>query len=106
MSNQPPVDTIRDRNLRADIWRNEKDGKADFVVEFYRTYKDDAGNYHKTNTLRDSDVLRAEKVLDRAYDKLTELKRDVYREPGRTSEQSDTSREFDRSRRSAPRARR
>lgn len=53
MSNNPPVETLRDGALKASIFRNEGDNGPFFNTIFSKTYKDELGE------------LRRELALDR-----------------------------------------
>jgi hypothetical protein len=53
--------------LHVAVWKNKTDNGADvYSVKMERNYKDADGNYHSTPYLRDSDLLRAEKLLELA----------------------------------------
>ncbi len=57
MANQP-TETLRDGSLKATIWKNEGEKGAFFSVTLTRTYKDDAGNYHDSDSFSGSELLR------------------------------------------------
>jgi len=73
MANQPK-DTLRDGLLRATIWKNEGEKGAFFSVNLSRSYQDDAGNYHDSDSFSGSELLRIAHLATRAYDRISELR--------------------------------
>lgn len=73
MANQP-TDTLRDGSLKATIWKNEGEKGAFFSVNLSRTYKDDAGNYHDSDSFSGSELLRIAHLASRAYDRISDLR--------------------------------
>jgi len=70
--NQKPVVTLKDRFIKADIWKNGSKNGDFYSVSISRTYK--AGSEYKSaNSFSGSDTLVAARLLTRAYDKVTEL---------------------------------
>jgi hypothetical protein len=68
-TNNKPIITLRDRGLKASIWRDhDKQGKPYYPVTITRTYKDDQGNYHDTDRLLGDELLRMARLCERAYD--------------------------------------
>ena len=62
-----PVDTIRDRELKATIWKNFGKSGTFFTVEISRTYKDDQGKYHPSHSFNQDQLLRVSRLADIAY---------------------------------------
>ena len=73
MANQP-TETLRDGSLKATIWKNEGEKGAFFSVNLTRTYKDDAGNYHDSDSFSGTELLRIAHLASRAYDRVSELR--------------------------------
>ena len=73
MANQP-TETLRDGSLKATIWKNEGEKGAFFSVNLSRTYKDEAGNYHDSDSFSGSELLRIAHLASRAYDQVSELR--------------------------------
>ena len=73
MANQP-TETLRDGSLKATIWKNEGDKGTFFSVNLSRTYKDDAGNYHDSDSFSGTELLRIAHLATRAYDLMSELR--------------------------------
>ena len=74
MANQP-TETLRDGSLKATIWKNEGEKGAFFSVNLSRTYKDEAGNYHDSDSFSGSELLRIAHLASRAYDQVSQLRR-------------------------------
>jgi hypothetical protein len=70
--------------ITAAIWRNENKGQAFYSVTIQRSYKDAEGNWKSSDSLNESDLLLAAKVLDLAHTKISEL-----RASDRKAEQSE-----------------
>lgn len=76
MTQQPtnqPVDTIREGNLKATIWLNgTKDGeKAPFYsVQITRTWRDDKGDFHDSDSFSGTELLRVARLAHIAYDEI------------------------------------
>lgn len=49
-TNSKPVETIRDGAIKASIWKNEGEKGPFYSVKITRTYTDDAGNYHDSDS--------------------------------------------------------
>ena len=75
-----PVETLRDGSIKAAIWRNESENGPFHGVTFARTYTDDKGERHDTDSFSGTQLLRLARLADKAYDrtaKLTKTARDV-----------------------------
>lgn len=77
-----PVETLRDGSIRATIWKNSSE-KGDFYsVQITRTWQDDEGNYHDSDSFSGSQLLRVAHLAAKAYDRTAELRRDAKEEEG------------------------
>lgn len=66
--NNSPAAQLRDGSIKATIWRNIQDsGKTRYSTELSRSYTDQQGNWHDTNSLSGSELLRAANLLIQAY---------------------------------------
>jgi hypothetical protein len=78
MSNETknkPVATLRDGLLKANIWANDSDKGTRFSVGgVIRSYTDKEGKWVETTSLHSGDILRAARLLEKAYDKLAALR--------------------------------
>ena len=72
-----PVDTLRDRSIKASIWRNEteKDGRKRvfFTTSYSRTYEDDDGNLRDSHSFSGAQNLQVARLAQKAYDRELEL---------------------------------
>jgi hypothetical protein len=69
-----PVSTIRDGSLKATVWRN-KGEKGDFhSVRFTRTWRDDQGTFHDSDSFSGTELLRLAHLAAKAYDQLASLR--------------------------------
>ncbi|PIN80153.1 hypothetical protein COV11_04520 [Candidatus Woesearchaeota archaeon CG10_big_fil_rev_8_21_14_0_10_30_7] len=77
MENVQPEKRFQAGAISATVWKNtqQKDGKEFdfFSVSLQRSYKDQAGAWKHTTSLRSNDVPKAKLVLDKAWEFL-ELK--------------------------------
>lgn len=64
-----PLDTIRDGILKATIWKNPgKDDKPPFYsVRIIRSYKDEKGSWHDTDSFSGAELLRVSHLADITY---------------------------------------
>jgi hypothetical protein len=60
--------------ITAAIWRNENKGQAFYSVTLQRSYKNAEGEWKSSDSLNESDLLLAAKVLDLAHTEITKLR--------------------------------
>ena len=65
-----PVDTIRDGSLKATIWMNQRENGKAYSVQITRSYKDDQGNWHDSDSFSGSELLRVARLADIAYSEI------------------------------------
>ena len=74
-NNKPrPADTLRDGNVKATIWRNNGQNGTYYNTKFSRSYQDQNGNYHESDSFGGTDVLKVGRLSERAYDREQELR--------------------------------
>lgn len=66
-----PHKTFKAGAIEAAVWTNETDRGAFKTVQITRSYKDRAGEWKHSSSLRVSDLPRATLVLSKAYEYLT-----------------------------------
>lgn len=71
-----PVETLRDGNLKASIWRNEGENGPTFSTTFARTWRDDQGRFHDSQSYAGADMLRLGELSRTAYHRTNELRRE------------------------------
>ena len=69
-----PIETIRDGNLKATIWKNLGEKGNFYTVDLTRSYKDEAGNWHDSKCFSGSELLRIVRLASQAYDRTNELR--------------------------------
>jgi hypothetical protein len=63
-----PIHQIRLRNVRAAIWQNSRpDGQPWYAVTYSRTYRDEQGNWHTTDSYSGTDLLLLAEVSRLAF---------------------------------------
>ncbi len=77
-----PVQTLRDGNIKATLWRNEGDKGPFYSVQFIRTYKDSEDNYQDTDSFTNGDLLKLSRLGVRVYDAIAKLRVDDQKEVG------------------------
>lgn len=60
--------------ITAAIWRNENKGQAFYSVTIQRSYKNADGEWKSSDSLNESDLLLAAKVLDLAHTEISKLR--------------------------------
>lgn len=66
-SDNRPVHEIRHRNIRATIWKNETAKGPMYNVTVSRSYRDDAGEWHDSNSFGFGDLMNLAKALYDAH---------------------------------------
>lgn len=73
-----PAKTLRLGRIKAAVWENEVDNKKFFNVTFARTYRDEAWNFHDTDSFGRDDLPLVAKLADQAhtfiFERLADLK--------------------------------
>jgi hypothetical protein len=67
-----PAHKLRISTLSAIIWRNSGDNGPWYSVQLKRSYKTGDGEWRDTDALGGDDLLPAAKLLDQAFDWITE----------------------------------
>ena len=70
-----PVESIRDGSLSAVIWGNPSEKGTRYSVELVRSYKDSNDQWQNTSYLSNGEILRGNRLLNLAYDRITVLRR-------------------------------
>lgn len=69
-----PAATLRDGSIKATIWRNFGDSGTFYSVRIARSYTDEQGHYHDTDSFSGSELLRVARLAGKAYDRANELR--------------------------------
>lgn len=73
MANKPTA-TLRDGRIKATIWKQDTERGGFFRVNFTRSYKDDAGTWHDSDSFSGSELLRIAHLASKAYEATSELR--------------------------------
>ncbi len=76
MTDNGPVEVIRDGSIKAAIFRNHGENGSFFSTQITRTYEDREGNIRDAHSFTGTDLLRASEIAKRAYERTIELRRD------------------------------
>lgn len=76
-TNAKPIETIRDGSLKASIWKNQSEKGPFYSVRITRTYTDEQGNFHDSDSFSGSELLRVARLAGKAYDRAAELRADT-----------------------------
>jgi len=70
-----PVHTVRHRNLKAAIWRNQTDKGLMFNVTITRSYRDrESGQWHDTHSIGYDDLMNVAALMYEAHSYISGLK--------------------------------
>lgn len=72
-----PVREVRDGSIKIALFRNEGKDQGERVWysgKLTRSYRDADGQWHETDYLSGTELLRAARLLERAYDASVELR--------------------------------
>ena len=69
-----PTETLRDGSLKATIWKNFGDNGNFYTVNLTRSYKDEAEQWHESNSFSGSQLLRIARLTEQAYDRVRLLR--------------------------------
>lgn len=85
-----PADVLRDGNIKATIWKNERENGPSFSTVFARTWQDEEGGYRDSHSFSGTELLRVSELARGAYTRTIELRQEHRVEI--TREETHTSR--------------
>jgi hypothetical protein len=71
-----PEDVLRDGNIKATIWKNERENGPAFSTVFARTWQDDEGAYRDSHSFSGTELLRVSELARGAYTRTNELRQE------------------------------
>src|SRR5690606_4598065 len=74
MANNKPTATLSDGRSKATIWKQNSDKGDFFRVTFSRSYKDEAGNWHDSDSFSGTELLRLAHLATKAFDQTNDLR--------------------------------
>jgi len=74
--NNGPADVLRDGNIKATIWKNERENGPSFNTIFARTWQDEQGAYRDSHSFSGTELLRVSELARGAYARMNELRQE------------------------------
>ena len=71
-----PADVLRDGNIKATIWKNERENGPSFSTVFARTWQDEEGGYRDSHSFSGTELLRVSELARGAYTRTIELRQE------------------------------
>ncbi len=71
-----PADVLRDGNIKATIWKNERENGPSYNTTFARTWKDEQGAYRDSHSFSGTELLRVSELARGAYARSNELRQE------------------------------
>ncbi len=75
-----PADVLRDGNIKATIWENERENGPSYNTTFARTWQDESGAYRDSHSFSGTELLRVSELARGAYARTNELRREHMQE--------------------------
>ncbi len=97
--NNGPADVLRDGNIKATIWKNERENGPSFSTVFARTWQDEEGGYRDSHSFSGTELLRVSELARGAYTRTIELRQEhrveITREETRSTSKDDPELPYD-----------
>jgi hypothetical protein len=97
--NNGPADVLRDGNIKATIWKNERENGPSFSTVFARTWQDEEGGYRDSHSFSGTEMLRVSELARGAYTRTIELRQEhrveITREETRSTSKDDPELPYD-----------
>lgn len=90
-----PADVLRDGNIKATIWKNERENGPSFSTVFARTWQDEEGAYRDSHSFSGTELLRVSELARAAYVRTNELRQEHRVEIIREDSQGDPELPYD-----------
>lgn len=71
-----PADVLRDGNIKATIWKNERENGPSFSTVFARTWQDEDGAFKDSHSFSGTELLRVSELARGAYTRTVELRQE------------------------------
>lgn len=68
-----PADTLRDRGMKATIWRNQGEQRPFYTAEFVRSFRDASGDWHDSHSFGADGLLKLSLLAQQTYSRIREL---------------------------------
>lgn len=90
-----PEDVLRDGNIKATIWKNERENGPAFSTVFARTWQEEDGTFRESQSFSGTELLRVSELARGAYARTNELRQEHRVEITREVSQNASEREDD-----------
>lgn len=90
-----PADVLRDGNIKATIWKNERENGPSFSTVFSRSWQAEEGAYKDSHSFSGTELLRVSELARGAYTRTVELRQEHRVEITREESHSTSKREGD-----------
>lgn len=77
MTRKPPIHSLRDQNIKVQLWENEGQNGPYLTATIARTYKTEDGGYADTSSFGIGDLPRVAQLAGLAYAQGLELRKDL-----------------------------
>ena len=84
-----PEDVLRDGNIKATIWKNERENGPSYNTTFARTWQDEDGAFHDSQSFSGTELLRVSELARGAYARTNELRHEHRQEREQTAAHDD-----------------
>lgn len=74
--NNGPAAVLRDGNIKATIWKNERENGPAFSTTLARTWQDEKGAYRDSHSFSGTELLRVSELARGAYARTNELRQE------------------------------
>jgi len=75
-----PADVLRDGNVKATIWKNERENGPSYNTTFASTWQDESGAYRDSHSFSGTELLRVSELARGAYARSNELRQEHMQE--------------------------
>lgn len=73
-NNNQPAFSKRDGAVKVTVWSNDTDNGTFYAANVERSYKDEQDEWQTTSQLSGTDMLKASRLLEQAYDESVVLR--------------------------------
>ena len=87
-SSNRPADTLRDRGLKATIWRRQGESGPFYTAEFVRSFRDAGGDWQDSHSFGADGLLKLSLLAQQTYLRIRELE-EADRDQSRQSHSGD-----------------
>ena len=86
-----PADVLRDGNIKATIWKNERENGPSYNTTFARTWQDESGAFRDSHSFSGTELLRVSELARGAYARTNELRHEHMQQPDKVRDLEEES---------------